>query len=70
MRIGLHNRTGARREHDLHMAEGDGYLFRVEEFLIKYVVEVSRNKNFRAVGTSLQEMLQNTTEETCTVCIK
>ena len=53
MRIGLHNRTGARREHDLHMAEGDGYVFRVEEFLIKYVVEMSRNKSLRAVGTSV-----------------
>jgi hypothetical protein len=53
MRIGLHNRTTARREHDLHMAEGDGYVFRVEEFLIKYVVEMSRNKSLRTVGTSL-----------------
>jgi len=66
-RARLCNRAGMRRKQYLHVAKCNGDIRRIQEFRIKYVVEVGGYKNLRTIGASFKEMSDNTTEESCTI---
>jgi hypothetical protein len=59
-----------RGKHDLHVNKGDGQFLRIERSGGKQLVKVSRGYYLWAVGAAREQMFQDSSKETRTVCVR